>query len=393
MKKGNSFWKVIFSVLGTSLVWAIVFNIFITSNSLIYKLHRATEIVDKHYIFQHDKDYTEDLTIAAYIASLGDKYSAFYTEDYYTKLQESMEGGYYGIGITIYPDQENNLLVVKEVSENSPAKEVGIQTGDILKKVGDIVVNFDNYNDALALIRGNEGTKISITFVRGISGIDYTVEVERKKIVTHTVDMKDLGEGICYIHIKSFDNETQKEFYDALQNYGIENIKYFILDLRYNGGGTFYSTKSIANMLLPKCTITTFEYKNGYKDSIKTNGKQIVKAPMCVLVNGSSASASEVLASALKDNKRAIIIGEKTFGKAIGQTTIPFEKENGKTVSAIYLTTSRYLTPGGDDIHGKGLQPDINVLPLKEYEGIQVEQIPFDKDIQLQRAISEVKSK
>ena len=360
MNRHKGLFSVIATFLATSLIWAGVFSVIYMNDPVSRKVGRAYNLINKNYIFDFDEEFVKDYTIASMIYALGDRYSTFYPKDYFESLESSMNGHYYGIGIKVVANEKTNELVVYSVQENTPAEQAGIAEGDILIKVEDKAVSAENFDETIDMIKVDEkglGTTIKLTFKRGDT--EYEADVAREKIVTITVESEILEGDVGYIKIDSFDNETIREFKENAEK--IKGTKYLILDLRNNGGGTLYSMRQIADMLLPKCTLTTFEYKNGKKTELNTSGKQILKMPMCVLVNEGSASASELLTAALHDNGRATVVGEKTFGKAIAQEAVPFEYEKGKPVSAVYLTYARYLTPKGEYIHDKGILPDVVV--------------------------------
>ncbi len=395
MRKNKTILTVIATVLATSLLWVSAYNIFIGNNPVVKKVADAYRIIDRHFILDFDENYSKDFTVAALVASLGDPYSQYFPEDYYDKLTESMSGHYYGIGVMMSVGEDESSLTVTEVNEGSPAEKAGILPGDVLVMVGDIKVSAENYEQAISLVKGEEndkGSEVKLTLVRGTSGVEYSVWVKREKIVNHTVQAEILEPGIAYIKISSFDNETQTEFLNRVEELGADNIKGLVLDLRDNGGGTLFSVRAVADMLMPEAVLTTFKYKSGKTTDIHTNKEQLITAPICVIVNGGSASASEVLSSALRDNGRAKLVGEQTFGKAIAQKSVPFETAKGEVVSSIYLTYASYLTPCGDDIHGVGLKPDFLVETPGKYVGVRVEKWERSEDIQLEKAIEVLKN-
>ena len=384
MNRHKGLFNVIATFLATSLIWAGVFSVIYMNDPVSRKVGRAYNLINKNYIFDFDEEFVKDYTVASMVNALGDDYSAFYPKDYFESLENSMNGHYYGIGIKVIANEKTNELIVYYVQENTPAERAGIAEGDILIKVENKAVSAENLDEAVDMIKVDEkglGTTVKLTLKR--DGTEYETDVAREKIVTITVESEILEDDVGYIRIDSFDNETIKEFKENAEK--IKDTKYLILDLRNNGGGTLYSMRHIADMLLPECVLTTFEYKNGKKTELKTSGKQTLKMPMCVLVNEGSASASELLTAALQDNGRATVVGEKTFGKAIAQEAIPFEFENGKPVSAVYLTYARYLTPKGEYIHDKGIVPDIVVEQSEDVK------IGSESDEQLNTALKEVR--
>ena len=389
MKKHKTLLTVAATFLATSLVWLTVYYCMFMSNPVIKKAADAYQIIEKNFILDYDEDFVKNFTVAAMVSALDDPYSAFYPEEYYEKLAENASGHYYGIGITVAADAENDYLVVNEVKEDTPAYNAGLQPEDIILEANGIKVGYSNYEEAVDIIRGSEGdtAELHLKILRNSTGNEFSVSVTREKIINSPVTGEMFKYGIAYVRIKKFDNETHNEFRTVLEQLGVKKINYLIIDLRDNGGGTLYSTKNIADMLMPKGVLTSFVYKNGKKQDIMVSDDQLVTAPIGILVNGNSASASEVLSSGLRDNGRAVLIGEKTFGKAIAQNTIPFETENGKIKSAIYLTCAKYLTPAGENIHGKGLEPDIVVETPEKYKEIPVDEWVREEDIQLITAL------
>lgn len=393
MKK-KTLLTVICTFLATSLIWISVYNCTMAANPVVKKVADAYSVIKDNYIFEFDEEYVKDLAVAAMVMGLGDKYSQFYSKEYYQSLQESMDGHYYGIGIVVKGNAETNEIVVNEVNEDSPAQKAGILPGDIMIEVEDTPVNYSNYQDAVNLIKSDEndrGTEVKIKLIRAETGVQYTVWVKREKIINHTVSLENVGDGIAYIKISSFDNETPSDFYKEIDNFGIDKIRGIILDLRDNGGGTLYATHTIADMLMPEAVLTTFKYKDGTTNDVKTTNNRLLNVPICILVNGNSASASEVLTSGLRDNGIAKVVGEQTFGKAIAQRSFPFETENGEVVSSLYLTNARYLTPNGENIHEIGIKPDYIVETPEEYKEIPVKEWKRENDTQYKKAYEVIK--
>ena len=206
-----------------------------------------------------------------------------------------------------------------------------------------------------------------------------------------TVKSRMLPNDVGYVRITSFDDKTAEQFEQHLKSLGESSLKGLVIDLRNNGGGTLSSTEKIADRLLPEGLITYFEYKDGSKREFKS-GPEFLDIPLAVIINGSSASASEVLSGALRDHQRATLVGEKSFGKGIVQTIYPFmTTQKGET--AMYLTTARYFTPNGECIHGKGIQPDIQVSLPEELRGMNFDDMTLEQDVQLKTAWQEVLKK
>lgn len=374
MKKNSTLYTVVATFLATSVFWCLGYHLSYMNDPVVEKFASAYKLVKSEYIHEFDAEFVKDFSISAMVSALEDKYSAFYPKEYYEALEQNLTGHYYGVGIVVSPDAEKGVVTVNEVNPNGPAYKSGIKPGDALLFVEDFEVTISNYNEAVNIIKtANPEKSIKLTLKSGETGGIYSVDIMREEIIEITVDGYMIESDIAYIKISSFNNDTHKEFETKLRELG--EFKALILDLRNNGGGALYSTRNIASMIMPKAVITTFEYKNGDRTNITTSGKRLWDVPVTVLVNGNSASASEVLTSALSDNKLATVVGEQTYGKAVAQQTYPFETENGKIKSAMYLTNARYLTPNGTDINQTGITPDYVI----ENEG--------DADLQLEKAV------
>lgn len=354
-------------------------------------LQKAYQIIKKNYYGDFDEEKLFEGAVAGMVAALEDPYSYYMSADSYAELQNDLNSEFTGIGATVTVDPADNLLTIVAPIEGSPAEQAGLKPNDKILSINDMAVSGDNYQEAIKLMRGDEssiGENIKL-LVRPTGQEESVVyNITRAKIVNHTVNYKMLTNDIGYIQITNFELKTDQEFISAVEALGKDQLKGLVIDLRYNPGGAFSSTKEIADYLLPEGVITSFEFKDGSKQEY-TSDADYYDVPLAVLINGSSASASEVLSGALRDHDRAVLIGEKTYGKGIVQSIIPFdETKEGET--ALYLTTSGYLTPNGDNIHHVGISPDIEV-PTPEYlEGTNPTDIPQEEDIQLQRAISEL---
>ena len=219
---------------------------------------------------------------------------------------------------------------------------------------------------------------------RAGSGNIEEIVLTREHIVLKTVKSKTLPENIGYVRITNFGEGTDKEFVQALDNLGYQNLNGLVIDLRNNGGGTLTSMQNISDMLLPEGVITYFEYKDGRKKYFRSD-KEFLDIPVSIIINGSSASASEAFAGAMRDHNRATLVGEKSFGKGIVQSVFPF-METDKGTTAVYLTTSKYFTPSGECIHKKGIAPDISIAMPEEFIGSSFDDLSLEQDIQLNTA-------
>ena len=316
------------------------------------------------------------------MSSLNDPYSVYYDKDEYTSLNEETSGTYCGIGVQVSQNVYTGIITAVKVFKNSPAQEAGMLPGDILYKVEDIEATGEDLSLLVSdHIRGEEGTKVHLTVYRQSTDEYVEIDVERRMVETPTVEYELLDNHAGYISLSSFEEVSSEQFKSAVDDLASKGMDKLIIDLRNNGGGVVQAAKDIADYLLPDGkTIVSFKGK-GIDDSVYTSDDgHEVDVPIILLVNGESASASEVLTGALKDNAWATIVGEKTFGKGIAQGI--FNLPDG---SGLKLTTAYYYTPSGECIHKLGIEPDVTVA-LDEDLKSKIE-IPKDEDNQLQTAL------
>ncbi len=354
-------------------------------------VRRAGAIIEELYYEDVDTSAMYEAALHAMLASLDDEYSWFVNEASFKELMNNMSGEYTGIGVTVSVDPSDNLLTIVAPIEDTPAYEAGIVSGDKIISINGTALSGDNYSEAVSLIRGSTktvGQEIELVVRRARTGEDEKITIIRQLIYLKTVKSRMLPNNIGYIRITSFDMHTGTEFKEhlaALQS--ASPLSGLVLDLRNNGGGVLTSLQEIADEVVPEGLITYFENKNGKRTEYNAIG-DCLDVPISVLINGSSASAAEVLAGALRDRTDAVLVGEKTFGKGIVQTILPFiTTPKGKT--AIYLTSSRYYTPCGECIHGIGIAPHIEIALPEEYKDISFDELTMDQDIQLKTAWSE----
>ena len=331
------------------------------SDAVTKKLKEMQDYVDYYYIFDYDENEVVNKMLKAYVEGLGDKYSAYYTKDEMTDISESMTGEYYGIGVSVTQVEEGALIM--QVFDESPAQEAGLQPGDIIIGVGDVVVSGMELDNIVTLIRGAEGESISLTYSR--DGAATTIDCERRKVQTQTVSYKMLEGNIGYIELTQFEDVSESQMRKAIQKLTEQGMEKLILDIRSNPGGLLTSVVNIADMFLDKGDyILHTRSKQGDERHYASNNAPIYTGEMILLVNEYSASASEVLASSLQDNDRAKLVGTTTFGKGIVQTY--FSMSDGTTLK---ITTENYFTADGHDIHGKGIEPDYTVEFDAEKDG------------------------
>lgn len=319
------------------------------------KINKIEEAIDKYYKGDIDEEKLEDYTYKGLVAGLGDPYSDYYSEKEFKELMESTNGVYSGIGLYLTQNMQTGVITVVKPIKGSPSDGKGLKKGDILTQIdGKDVQTGEDLSEIVKKIKGEEGTKVSLTFLRGDKTKKYTFT--RKSIETPTVETKMLENHIGYLSILEFDEVTVKQFEAGIKKLEGQGMKSLIIDLRDNPGGLLSAVVEIADDILPKGKIVYTEDKNGKKKYYNAEDDDQLDIPLCVLVNGNSASASEILAGAVKDRKAGTLVGEKTFGKGIVQGFFDLGDD-----SYVKLTYSSYYTPAGHNIHKKGIEPNITV--------------------------------
>lgn len=354
------------------------------------KLEQIQDIIDKKYLFEEKIDTSEEEAgiYQGFLSGLNDPYAVYYTPDELTSFLDETNGSYCGIGALVSQNVQTGVSTIVRVFEGSPAEEAGILPGDALYKVDGIeVIGMDLSLLVNNYVKGEEGSQLTITVYRENSGEYKDITLTRRPIDVQTVSGKMLDEEIGYISVSEFDRVTADQFKSKIEELQGEGMKRLIIDLRNNPGGEVTTVVSMADYILKDGgRILTVANKKGTEETYDAEDGHSLEIPMVVLVNGNSASASEVFTGAMKDYGVATIVGTKTFGKGIVQTLMPLSDG-----SAIKLTTDHYYTPNGNDIHGKGIEPDLEV-ELDE-EAAQEVVIPEEKDNQLQKAVEVVKGK
>lgn len=312
------------------------------------------EVIDREFIGEIDENKVLDETIKGYVNGLGDEYSEYLTVEDWEEFQTVALGNYVGIGIYMSTDKNDNVVVVEPIKE-SPAEKVGIKAGDVIVGVNDESVIGAGSEYVSNKIKGEEGTKVKVTIERNGEYLDF--DIERKAIKVYHVETEMLENNIGYISLATFDEGCAEEFkkeYLELKNKGAKKI---IVDLRNNTGGLVEEALSLLDLFLPKniTTLVTVDSK-GNKDYSKTEDPQLITEDVVVLVNEYSASASEIVAGALKDHERAQVVGTKTYGKGVIQSV--FMLEDG---SALKLTVEEYFTPKEVKINKVGIEPNHTV--------------------------------
>lgn len=362
------------------------------SGSLADDVWERTRVVESYIDHYYWKDDTSDRKMSEYAAkgivnALGDKYSSYFTSEEYAETMNSVNGDYCGIGATVRIDSKTKQKFIEEVQKGKPAEKAGLKEGDEIKAVDGTDVTDMSLSDTVNKIKGKEGKKSVLSISRTENGktVSLEITVTCEKIVNQSIRGKLLADKAGYIKISVFDNESVEQFRTAIEKLEKQGQRGMIIDVRDNGGGSLSAVVDMLDELLPKGKLIT--EKSKYKGEIvyeSTDEKHFDK-PIVVLINGSSASASEVFAGTLQDRGRATLVGVKSYGKGIVQTIFSLESSCG---GGIKLTTGEYLLPSGRSIHEVGLTPDVEV----KYTG-DAENYSEKKDNQLSKASEVLKNK
>lgn len=353
------------------------------------KLTYMESLVNEYFLFDEEEEEeegtgysAEDWIYAGYMFSLNDPYSSYYNAEEFASLSEETEGEYCGIGVQVSQNVYTGLITVVKVFKDSPAEEAGMLPGDYLYKVEDLEATGEDLSILVSdHIKGEEGTTVHLTVYRESTGEYVEMDVERRMVENPTVEYEMLEQKLGYIALSSFEEVSSEQFITAVDDLEAQGMEGLIIDLRNNGGGVTQAAEDIADYILPEGdTLVSFKGKGVPETIYYSDDGHSVDVPVAVLVNGQSASSSEVLTGALKDNDAAVVVGELTFGKGIAQGIFPLPDG-----SALKLTTSYYYTPSGECIHEIGIEPDVEVK-LKE-ELLSMVEIPKEEDNQLQAAI------
>lgn len=337
-------------------------------------------LIDSKFMGSYTDHVLMDNALHMYVASLNDPYSAYFNRSEYRDFVSNLDGDYKGIGVTV--SNTDGRICVSNVQKGSPAEKSGIQKGDIITAVNGTSYTGDALSEAVSAIRKTSlGGSVKISVERNGQPIDINVVIEEIKI--ELVKGKMINPVTGYVRIESFGTDVATNFKKKVSELKNSGMKGLIIDLRSNPGGTLDTAVEVGDFLLPEGKIISVKQKSG-KEAVYKSDKNEIGMPMCVLINESSASASEVIAGALRDHKKAVLIGKKTYGKGVVQTVFDLGEE-----TALRLTTAKYYTPSGECIDGVGINPDIDVsLPEGVYFGQRDEEI--ENDTQLDAAIEEM---
>lgn len=350
------------------------------NSNLIRKIYTLKSIIDDEYISEIEEDKLVEGAIKGYIEALGDEYTEYFTKEEMEDFKADTEGEYVGVGIYMLQNTNDNTIVVLYPIEGSPAEEAGIQSGDIIKKVDDLECDAENFEIIATNIKGKEGTKVKIEIDR--NGEILTFDIERRKIDLYPMKYEILENNIGYINIQAFDADCAKEFKNIYNELSKSKINSLIIDLRNNGGGMVEEALDIAEYILEEDDVILVTKDREENEKVeKSKKKPIINMPIVVLVNENSASASEILAGALKENNKATIVGQTTYGKGVIQELITLSDGSG-----IKVTIEEYYTPNKRKINKVGIQPDEEIsLPEEVTSSYNLDR---KYDTQLQKAIA-----
>ena len=344
------------------------------------KISELQNLIEKHYMGDVKEKNLEDGVYKGYINGLNDPYSVYYNKKETKELYESTGGEYSGIGAVMSQNTETGVITLVQIYKDSPAEKAGLKENDILYKVEGKEVTGKDLSKVVSKVKGEKGTTVELTVLRGEDAKEVTVTATRDTVQAQTIEYKMMDDKIGYIRVSEFDTVTYDQYKEALDDLEKQGMTGLVVDLRNNPGGSLSTVCDMLDLMLPKGLIVYTEDKNGKKTKMKSDEEHQFTKPLAVLVNGNSASASEIYSGAIQDYGIDKIVGTQTYGKGVVQQI--FDLDDG---TAVKLTIAEYFTPKGRSINGKGITPDVKV----EYENN--EENP-DADNQLDKAVEEVKA-
>lgn len=351
-----------------------------TEMSLVKTLESFKTMLEQKYIGEIDEEKMIDGAIKGYVEGIGDPYTTYLTKDEMKEFTEETNSEYVGIGVYLTNNKADNTILVVGIMKAAPALDAGMQAGDVIEKVNDIAYTGDQLDDAIKILKGEEGTNVKVTVLRDGKEIDLTIT--RKKITVEHVASQMLENNIAYIQVDSFDSGVAKAFEQQITELKNGGAKGIIIDLRSNGGGIVDEATGIADLFLKKNeTILITKGKEDKEEvTISKNDPIIQDIPVVVLVNEGTASASEILAGALKDKyPSTTIVGKRTYGKGVIQTLYNLSDGSG-----LKVTTEEYYTPNHNKINKEGIKPDVEINLTKDEDGYY--ETDIDKDAQILKA-------
>jgi carboxyl-terminal processing protease len=338
-------------------VWQIVYRDFLDSSG---KFERSNWInLRKEFLAKKYSDNNEAYdAIRDMLSNLDDPYTRFLDPKEFNQMRIDTSGELTGVGIQIAKDKESDSIIIISPIEGTPAYEAGIKAKDKILSIDNVSTKGLNIEDAVKLIRGRRGTKVKLEILRNGNSFYKSLLRERIEIKSVTSKINETKDGLLigYVRLKQFNANASREMKDTLKDLEIKKVSGYVLDLRSNPGGLLESSIDISRQFIDKGIIVSTLSKDGLRETKRGNGKALTKKPLIVLVNEGSASASEIVSGAIRDNNRGKLVGKKTFGKGLVQSMRTLVDGSGLTV-----TVAKYLTPNGTDINKFGITPDIEV--------------------------------
>ena len=349
----------------------------------VQKLNYLESLIDEEYLDEKDEDSLREGLYAGLMSGLNDPYSVYYTAEQYKELNTSNEGSYVGIGAVLQKDEDGGAQIV-QLYEGGSGEQAGLKKGDVLKAIDGEDVTEKETADIAAMIKESDKDSVTLTVQRAEQKETLDIKVEIRDVEIQTVSHEMLDDETGYIRISEFSEVTSNQYKKAFEDLQDKGIKKLVVDLRNNPGGLLNAVCDVLRQILPEGLIVYTEDKNGKKEEEKCDGKNELNMPLAVLVNGSSASASEIFAGAVKDYGIGTIVGTTTYGKGVVQTIQPLTDG-----SAVKITIAKYFTPKGNDINKKGITPDVEA-ELSEGSADWTE-LTHEEDTQLQAALKEIR--
>lgn len=353
------------------------------NQNFVEKARVLEEIIEDEFTGEIDKELMETGMYKGMMASLGDPYSAYYTKEEYEELNTETTGLYKGIGVVMQMDIETGMVKLVRCYEEAPGAKAGLLPDDILIKVNNEDIMGMELSEVVEKVKTSEGEIAHLTVAREGENDYLEFDVPLEEVNIPVVEHKMLEDNVGYILLYEFTEQTEPQYLKAFEDLKSQGMERLIVDVRNNPGGLLTSVYNILNDMLPEGLIVYTEDKDGKREELHSDGKSELDMPLVVLVNGNSASASEIFAGAIQDYGVGTIVGTTTFGKGIVQSVIPLTDG-----SAVKTTTAKYYTPKGRCIHGTGIQPDIKVELSEDLQKKTV--VTYEEDNQLQEAVKQI---
>ncbi|MDE7311402.1 MAG: S41 family peptidase [Eubacterium sp.] len=359
----------------------------LVDSSVRSKINDLTALIKAYYMEDADDEELTEGLYKGLFASLGDPYSAYYTEEEYEEMMISASAQYSGIGAVLQQERDTMQVTIVKTYEGTPAQDAGLKAGDLVMQVGDIDARSMELSELVTHIRGKENSKVRLVISREGEFENREFKVKRATVDVPTVESSMMKDEIGLVVINEFGKATAEDFIHAVEELQKQGMRKIIIDLRDNPGGMYDSVIEVLDYILPEGLIVYTEDKYGNRQEEVSDAEHYLDLPMAVLINGNSASCSEIFAGAIRDYDYGVLIGTKTYGKGVVQTVRPLSDN-----SAIKLTTAKYFTPKGENIHGTGIEPDIELKYKYAGEIKAGASYDYTKDNQVKRAIRELKN-